>query len=179
MAILAFTGVFSMVNIVTASMLQGIGYANVSAFNLLWAAIVKLLLNIWWVPLYGINGAAASAVIAFLIASILNSFVLYKKVRFNIKLGHYIWRPALSLFCMVFILWIINVGIGERLGLLESGRIGAAVTALLAVVFGAIVYVLSLFWFRSISYEDLKRFPELYRKLSPVLRLIGLSKFKD
>lgn len=176
MAILAFTGVFSMINIVTASMLQGLGHAKISAIHLLWAAVVKILLNVWWIPLYGIQGAAASAVVSFMVASLLNVIVLMKKTNFTIDVGRYIWRPLWCLCVMLLVLAIILFGLGNGLGLLAYGRLGATVVALIAVIVGAVVYIASLFRFRAITGEDLEQFPGMHDKLSSLLSKVKFFK---
>lgn len=68
MALLSFTALGSAVNIIAASVLQGIGAVRAPALYLLLAAAVKAAGNVALVPRYGITGAAAAAVAAFALA---------------------------------------------------------------------------------------------------------------
>ncbi|UJF33116.1 putative polysaccharide biosynthesis protein [Paenibacillus hexagrammi] len=72
MAVLAFTALFSTLNAVTASVLQGAGAIRTPAKALLIATALKALGNVWLLPRWGIDGAALSAVIAYAAAAGLN-----------------------------------------------------------------------------------------------------------
>lgn len=168
MAILAFTAIFSCMNIVTASMLQGLGAAVAPAVSLLIAAIVKIALNIWWVPQWGIEGAASAAVITFAIASLLNWRALAKRVNMRLSLQVYLFKPLLALIVMGIALMIWLRG-GAWLSSLLSwdlhARSVATAISLSAVLCGALVFLLTVLRLGIIRVDELRQLPKFGPKL--------------
>src|SRR5690606_3971599 len=78
---------FGVVQIVSAAILQGLGAERAAAWHLLAAAAVKVALNVWLVPRWGIAGAAIAAVAAYAVAAGLNLARL-RRMRFV----HLPWR---------------------------------------------------------------------------------------
>ncbi|MFS1510843.1 putative polysaccharide biosynthesis protein [Chengkuizengella sp. SCS-71B] len=178
-SILSFTIVFSVLNIISTSILQGIGSPVIPAVNLLIAAIIKILLNVLFVAVWGIEGAALSTVLAFLVASILNLITLRRKTKFSFNLSNYLLKPVLSIFLMGVTIYLINVGFQFVFShvLMELGhRLNATVISLLSVFFGALVYLLSLFITTAISEDDLNHMPSLGNKIRTLLVKIKFRK---
>ncbi|WP_233454978.1 polysaccharide biosynthesis protein [Paenibacillus elgii] len=68
MAVLAFTALFSAMNIVAGSVLQGLGAVRAPVLYLLLAAAVKVAASVAIVPRYGIDGAAWASLAAYALA---------------------------------------------------------------------------------------------------------------
>ncbi|NBI30814.1 putative polysaccharide biosynthesis protein [Chengkuizengella marina] len=171
-SILSFTIVFSVLNIISTSILQGLGSPVIPAINLLIAAVVKVLLNVLFVAVWGIEGAALSTVIAFLIASILNLITLWRKTEFSLKWSNYLMKPILSIGLMGASIYFVNYGLHFVFSNFIMGlghRLNATVISLFSVTIGAMIYLFSLFITLTISEDDLKHMPSLGKKIRPFL----------
>ncbi len=177
MAILAFTALFSTLNIVSGSLLQGVGAVLVPAGNLLVAAAVKVSLNLVLMPVWGIEGAAVSAVIAFGAASLLNMVALRKHTGASFLMGKYIFRPGMAILLMVLSLYGLIYGSGWLLSVLSmdlSYRLTHTFIALIAVSGGALVFAGALFRMGAITQQDIEQVPSLSGRLLPMLKKLRL-----
>ncbi len=169
MVIIAFTAVFSTLNITSASVLQGIGAVKAPAVNLLAAAVLKFALNVWLLPLWGIRGGALATVLAFALASSLNLWVL--KLRdLKVLTGSDLLKPIWPVLGMSLSSAAIAAAL-LKLGALvfHSGRLIYAIAALAGVSGGAAVFVLLLFASGAVALRDLQSLPRIHRILSPFL----------
>ncbi|WP_082595582.1 putative polysaccharide biosynthesis protein [Paenibacillus sp. Soil750] len=170
MAVLAFTALFSTLNAVSASVLQGAGAIRTPANALLVAIVLKALGNIVLVPRWGIDGAALSAVIAYAAAAGLNLVQLRRSTGVRFALRPYAISPTLGVGLMGGGLAAL-----QGLAMLASAawhvpeRWSASAIALIGVASGAAVYALALLRSGSISREELRLMPELERKLAALL----------
>lgn len=78
------------------------GHPKYDLFSAAIAMIVNIILNIFLINIYGINGAAFATLIALLIRSILNLFLLYK----NLQIHPYN-KSYINLFLVMFFLILI------------------------------------------------------------------------
>lgn len=185
MMILAFTAIFSALNIVTAALLQGLGAVLIPAFSLLVAAVVKVSLNLIWVPIWGIEGAAAAAVLTYVVASMLNVIMLSRMIRLRFSMTSYIGKPMLSLLLMTVGIYGWMYGwqwLVKMLQLSSDGRWFNVWLALSSVVLGAGLFVMALFWTRAIGLRELKHVPSIGHKLTPLLykfKLISKDEGRD
>lgn len=170
MAVLAFTALFSTLNAVSASVLQGAGAIRTPAKALLVAIVLKALGNIVLLPRWGIDGAALSAVIAYAAAAGLNLVQLRRCTGARFALRPYAVSPALGVGLMGGCLAAL-----QGLAMLATAawhvpeRWSASAIAVIGVAGGAAVYALALLRSGSISREELRLMPELERKLAPLL----------
>lgn len=183
MAILAFTAIFSSLNIIAASILQGLGTAVIPAVSLLVAAIIKVGLNMMWIPQWGIEGAAVAAVITFIIASTLNVIAIKRHISITFSFKTYIVKPMIALFIMSVALWLWLKGcealgktLGKALELDLQSRSLATVTSLTAVALGALVYIIALLRLGAITAKELNYIPKVGTKLVPILQRLRLLK---
>lgn len=178
MAVLAFTALFSTLNAVSASVLQGAGAIRTPVKALLVAIVLKALGNVLLLPRWGIDGAALSAVIAYAAAAGLNLVQLRRSTGVRFALRPYAVSPALGVGLM-------GGGLAALQGLAMLAvaawhvpeRWSASAIALVGVAGGAAVYGLALLRSGSISREELRLMPELDRKLAPVLAKLRPTKF--
>ncbi|MEW9702458.1 oligosaccharide flippase family protein [Paenibacillus sp. SI8] len=170
MAMLAFTALFSTLNAVTASVLQGAGAIRTPAKALLVAIVLKALGNVWLMPRWGIDGAALSAVVAYAAAAGLNLVQLARCTGARFALRPYAVSPALAVAGMGVCLAALQLLARPALAAWHvPERLGYSAIALICVVGGAAVYAFVLLRSGSISREELRLMPELDRKLAPVL----------
>lgn len=179
MSILAFTAIFSSLNIITASILQGLGAVIIPVISLLCAAVVKVSLNFLWIPYWGIEGAAAAAVTTFIIASLLNMAAIRKYTSFSFTWGEYVMKPVIALAVMSASIWIWMEGwtrLAERLAVHSTDRWFATGIALSAVCMGALVFFLVLFRSGAIREKELNYIPGIGKKLIHVLKKFHIMK---
>ncbi|MDT2274901.1 polysaccharide biosynthesis protein [Paenibacillus larvae] len=175
MAILAFTAVFSMMNVVTSSLLQGAGALYAPALHLLAATLIKVAGNLWLMLRYGINGAAAAAVLAYAAAAGLNIVQLKRCTGAAFALRDFAARPIAAVAAMTasLPLWVYgSIALCTLLPMKE--RVIYTVAALVGVLGGTAVYALALFRFRVLTRSDLHSVPALEKKLAPILAKLNL-----
>lgn len=175
MAVLAFTALFSTLNAVTASVLQGAGAIRMPVLTLLVAIVLKALGNVLLMPRWGIDGAALSAVIAYAAAAGLNLVQLRRCTGVRFALRPYAVSSTLAVGLMGGCLAALQLlAMPAAAAWHVHERLSASAIALVCVVGGAAVYALALLRSSGISREELRLMPELDRKLAPVLaKLLG------
>ncbi|MCY9694887.1 putative polysaccharide biosynthesis protein [Paenibacillus alginolyticus] len=177
MAVLAFTALFSTLNAVSASVLQGAGAIRTPVKALLVAIVLKALGNVVLMPRWGIDGAALSAVIAYAAAAGLNLVQLRRCTGARFALRPYAVSPALGVGLMGGCLAALQLlAMPAAAAWHVPERLSASAIALVGVVGGAAVYALALLRSGSISCEELRLMPELDRKLAPVLAKLWPAK---
>lgn len=182
MMILAFTAVFSVMQIVSGAMLQGLGAERATVLHLLAAALVKVLLNLWLMPVWGIAGAAVSAVAAYAVAAALNVYRLRRLGFIRMPWRDYTWTPAV---CTLVLSLAALAVVGAAEPLLTqaapelSYRWRMTVIVLLAVAAGALAFALTLFKTGAVSAEELGAVPKLGNKLVSLLRKARLLRHRN
>lgn len=177
MAVLAFTALFSTLNAVSASVLQGAGAIRTPVKALLVAIVLKALGNVVLMPRWGIDGAALSAVIAYAAAAGLNLVQLRRCTGARFALRPYAVSPALGVGLMGGCLAALQLlAMPAAAAWHVPERLSASAIALVCVVGGAAVYALALLRSGGISREELRLMPELGRKLAPVLAKLWPAK---
>jgi O-antigen/teichoic acid export membrane protein len=177
MAVLAFTALFSTLNAVSASVLQGAGAIRTPVKALLVAIVLKALGNVVLMPRWGIDGAALSAVIAYAAAAGLNLVQLRRCTGARFALRPYAVSPALGVGLMGGCLAALQLlAMPAAAAWHVPERLSASAIALVCVVGGAAVYALALLRSGSIRREELRLMPELDRKLAPVLAKLWPTK---
>ncbi|MFH5186698.1 oligosaccharide flippase family protein [Paenibacillus sp. TAB 01] len=172
MAVLAFTALFSTLNIVASSVLQGLGAVKAPALYLLAAAALKIAANAALVPRWGIDGAAAAAVAAYALAGGLALAHALRAAGVRPAPGRAVIKPMLATGLMTLGLLAVTRGLPALLGALGlpvASRGTAVAVSLAGVAFGALVYALALLRTGAVSAEELERVPKLGGK---VLRLL-------
>ncbi|MGG1514633.1 polysaccharide biosynthesis protein [Paenibacillus oryzisoli] len=170
MAVLAFTALFSTLNAVSASVLQGVGALRTPTLALLVAIALKALGNVLLLPRWGIDGAALSAVVAYAAAAGLNLVQLRRCTGVRFALRPYAVSPALGVGLMGGCLAALQLlAMPAAAAWHVPLRWSASAIALISVAGGAAVYGLALLRSGSVSRAELQETPELARKLAPLL----------
>lgn len=173
MAIVAWTALFSSLNVVTAAILQGVSKERLPALHLLLAAALKVILNILLIPLLGIAGAAWSGVIAYAVAVILNMRAALHHTGAKIRMKQDVAKPLLSAAVMVGVILLLYGGfalLAWLLGADGGSRVWNTLLALTMIVVGAAVFGIAVLRSGAISEADLLLVPALHRRLTPLLR---------
>lgn len=153
LAILSFSILFSALAIVSATVLQGLGYTAAPAIFTLVGAVTKYVANIILIPELGARGAAVATVIALMMIAILNFVLLARVVCTSLIEWLALTRTVLScgmmvLFLMLYLFIVESIFPGVS-------RSGAAVEAIAGAVLGGLVYLISLVKFHVFKEEEL------------------------
>ncbi|HFC52962.1 MAG TPA: polysaccharide biosynthesis protein, partial [Gammaproteobacteria bacterium] len=73
---------------------------------MVWAALANLLLNLWWIPLYGLAGAASATVVAYCLGAYL-SWRLGRKVFALPSPPEDVWKILFACGVMALALWAV------------------------------------------------------------------------
>lgn len=79
--VLAVLVLFGSLALTYSSLLQGLGRMKTPAVMVLLGFVVKVFLNIWLIPMYGITGGAISSVTAIMVVWGGNALLLYRTIR--------------------------------------------------------------------------------------------------
>lgn len=152
--VMAFGVIFLSTVQTLTGVLQGLGRPMIPVVNLFIGAIVKVILTYTLTGVESINvkGAAMGTVAAYIIASSLNIIAVKRitGVKFDFMLTYV--KPVASALVMSAAVWI-----SYRI---LFGFFGNALSTMLAVMIGAVVYCAMLFVTRSIKKEELKSLPK-------------------
>lgn len=144
--LLSWTTLSSCMLAVQAPLLQASGIRRLPIVLLVFAACSKALLNIWFVPRWGIDGAAVAAIISLTIPAIIGSLALiqvnraYKAKKSTLEALRSFFVTLLALLLMVC---SINI-IGEVFTYVWPAewhvRLSQTIVTLLSVMVGAVVF---------------------------------------
>ncbi len=162
MAVIGASVIFSVMNIVSASLLQGMGAPLWPALHLLAAVLVKVGLNLWWVPHYGILGSAAAAVVAFALAMVLNQWTVRRLMHARMYVDRYWLRPLLAWLGMGASLWLLQEGMSWLTGSMAMpNRLEAGLHTLILVPAGMTVFIILALRTGAIEWSELEQVPKL------------------
>lgn len=174
LSILALTGIFSTLGSTSTGIMQGYGRLYLPIVFMLIGFCSKIIGNWLLVPVYGINGAAITNVMAYGIAAIGNLWVIKKEFGISIFSGK--WKGLIaSLAMMAFSAAIAVVTLLQLTGWLPE-RMAMSITAICSVLIGAFVYIWSSIRFGLVTISDLAAVPKLKRKWAPFIERWGLHR---
>ncbi|MGD8192534.1 putative polysaccharide biosynthesis protein [Brevibacillus ginsengisoli] len=174
LAIQAFTIVFATLGIATSGILQGLGLVMHPARHLAYGVLVKLVLNLALIPVWGISGAAVATVVAYVVPMVCNlrSIVKHTSVRMNKK--QTVTKPVFAVLIMSVVVLLVE-GLTSSIfrGTIGSERLFETVVALITIAFGGVSYLLALLWAGGLTSADLRFLPKGQR-LIPLLQRVKL-----
>ncbi|WP_019123156.1 putative polysaccharide biosynthesis protein [Brevibacillus massiliensis] len=178
LAIQAFTILFATLSIATSGILQGLGKVVLPARHLFFGVLAKLLLNLAFVPLWGISGAALATVIAYLLAMSLNFKAILRYTGAKLRMRQIFGKPFLSTVLMSVIVLFVEKGLYAVLagGANTDGRLIQTVVALGAVSAGLAAYAVALLVTGGLTRSDMRFLPKGERLASLLTRLKLLRK---
>lgn len=142
----------SMVQALTG-ILQGIRRQMIPVRNLLIGAVVKVILSFFLVAVPSLNicGAAWGTVAAYAVAFVLDLVAVrhYTAMSFSLSLTY--GKPLLSSLIMGLAAWLVYHGVHHFAG--------NAVSVLVAILAGVVVYVVVVLSVRAITEEEIRKLP--------------------
>ena len=151
--IAAWTVMFSVIAQTAYGGLHGIGKMLVPGICLVFGVIVKYIMNVTLIPVFGETMAVLSTVIYQVVAASLAVILLFRYLKEKIEIGDIFLKPALS----AGIMGVIAV-FGHKLLLLvtHSNTLATIVT----IIISAVVYVVLLILFRSLNESEIEELPK-------------------
>ncbi|UOF91819.1 polysaccharide biosynthesis protein [Fodinisporobacter ferrooxydans] len=174
-AIMSLGILFSTVQVTSSAVLQGLGNVYIPVANMMFGAVVKYVLNVILVPLYGINGAAWATVLSYFVACMLNLWSVYHRTHISFDLKAWLIRPSLSVFFMGVAVFAALRQFGPFVWTLElSNRMASSVLTVTTILIGIAVYGIGLFATGSVSRREVESVPRLGPGLARFCSRIGL-----
>lgn len=148
---------------ITTGMLQGCGHMRIPMYAALVGAGVKVILNSILIPIPGINvlGAVISTIVCYMVASGIDLFMLMRIMgrgaRIDLK-GLFL-KPILASVVMGFVCFSVYYLFYFSLVGVFGVLLANAVACIIAVVLGALSYLIYMVMINGIDEEDLAVFP--------------------
>lgn len=108
--------------------------------SLIICLVLKVLLNIQLVPIYGTMGASISTVGALLAMLIILWKCLPKEVRISVGQKGFLWKLFTCCGVMVAVVYLISFGLASS-PIAEMGRMGDLLIAMIGIVVGASLFL--------------------------------------
>jgi O-antigen/teichoic acid export membrane protein len=154
LAIIGFSSVFTSLTVLGTGILQGMNLSSQAAFIIVIGVVLKVLFNIFFINLYGLDGAAISTLIVYIVLFLLNSFYIYKKLPFKA-----IKNDTIKMI-------VSSITMGALLGIptlyfsIETwSRLEALLYVIVAIVIGSAFYFIQLFFMNAVDKNELKKLP--------------------
>lgn len=154
LALTTITMIFVSLNYVVNGGLYGFGKIYIPAIALAVGGIIKLVLNILLIsnPKVNIYGATISSIVCQGLSFWVCMHYLNKNIKLKIELGNYIIKPIIASIIMGMIAFIIYT-------LMNKIGAGNAISTIIAIIVGIIVYVLSVLLMKTLKKEDIYMIP--------------------
>lgn len=159
LAIINLSSVFTSLTIIGTGILQGMNAPRTGAFIILGGVLLKVFSNIFFIQLYGLDGAAYATLLVYFVLFVVNSIFIYRKIRVTI----------LGIDSVKFILSSILMGVVVGLPTLwfdvaSWTRLWAMGYLAVSIIIGAAIYFALLWMMKAIDRQDLKKIPIIGKK---------------
>jgi stage V sporulation protein B len=140
---------FFIVAVINMNIISGIGKPKEVTKIVIAAAVVNLILNIIFIPIYGINGAAFATTISYLLALLISTrkVTTYMNIQFPIKQ----WLKT-ALAAAIFVAILISIAMLNINPWLEMP---------LAVITAAIAYIIITYALKLVNIAEIKHYIKL------------------
>ena len=143
---------FSVLSQTVTGALQGIGKLAVPGLALLGGTVIKYVLNVVFIPIYGEVVPAVTSIIYSATAFIISSAVLYKALKVSMPLKEVIVKPLITSALMG-----LSVFLSYKLFILL--KLGNTISTLFSIVIGVGVYAILVILLRVLSEEEIQQLP--------------------
>ncbi|WP_349408653.1 polysaccharide biosynthesis protein [Pseudalkalibacillus sp. SCS-8] len=154
LAIINLSAVFTALTVLGTGILQGLDRAKMAAIIITVGAIVKVGLNIAFIQVWGLTGAAVSTLVIYILLFGANSFFIYKYTNVKFYSKETIVHAGSS------ILMGIVIGLPTLFLDIEGwSRLSALGYSLISIIIGGLIYFVCIIRFKGISNEELRSIP--------------------
>ena len=173
--VMALATVFASVQTTVAAVLQGAGWVYLPVVNLLFAGVVKLVSNLYLVPRFGIQGAAAATVLSYAAATFLNFWAMRRTLGERMQWWRWVLQPALATFVMSSVIFAL-LKQWERWSTCAGSRVETALVTAILVGVGMVVYAVALLATGALSEREVRSVPKVGPQLVLWFQRLGLLK---
>ena len=169
LAVMGMAIVFTAVFLTSSAILHGLNKVHVTVIHVNIGILVKLILNVFLIPITGTLGAAIATVAACAVCAILNLISLQRQeVLRGISLvkGSKVVISLVALGSVTFLWQKVSFTILDEL---IYSRIGNTLVALSSVVIGVTIFVVCIILSKLFSNEELEHIPKI-RKLAAFMQ---------
>ncbi|WP_174734822.1 putative polysaccharide biosynthesis protein [Mesobacillus harenae] len=159
LAVLCFVILGGSAVMTLTSILQGLGSILYPAAMVLIAFVLKLLLNLVFVPWLGTMGSAISSVLSCFLVLVLLGIKLRVKIKVSLLSPLYLVKVAGSALLMVSFLFIYQNYTEFFYSLLVNDRLASAFQSISAAIFGGFIYIFALLRTSALSKKELSMLP--------------------
>jgi stage V sporulation protein B len=159
---LAVAVVFVALVSVSNAVLQAYGKVYFPVVNMLCGGIVKVLMNYFLIPVWGIDAAPVATTVCYGVIALLNIICIIGILKVKLSAVYMVIKPvSASLIMGAAVVLIYNV----------LGRIlpGSRIATMAAIGLGALVYVVALLVVRCLKKEDVLNLPK-GKKLAEIMQ---------
>jgi len=161
----------------TSGVLQGLGRTSLPVRNLMFGAIVKVIISyiLTGIPAIGIKGAAIGSVFGFYVASGLNFREVKKYLDMRISYRELLAKPVASVLAMIISVWLTFQFLTYLFSSSAlSERVVLTLKTLGSISIGAVVYLVVLLLLGAVGLSDLELLSMENSKAAVILRRVGL-----
>ncbi|GEL78656.1 putative polysaccharide biosynthesis protein [Tenuibacillus multivorans] len=154
LAILNVSSVFTSIVVVSIGIMQGINWAGRAALVVLGSMVVKTVLNVVLIQQFGLDGAAMSTLVVYLILMTATFVFIYRAVPFKVM--------DLNVVKIMFSSIVMGALIGLPtlyMNIASWTRLEAMGYVVAAILVGAALYAVQIFVYKAIGRDLLAQFP--------------------
>ncbi|TYR76004.1 polysaccharide biosynthesis protein [Rossellomorea vietnamensis] len=160
LAIIGFSSVFTSLTVLGTGILQGMNLAGQAAILIVAGVTIKIFSNIFLINIWGLEGAALSTLLVYMLLFILNSYFINRKIKFSFGNSNTV-KIIISSVVMGLV-----IGLPTLLFEIENWtRMIALVYVLAAIIAGGVLYALQLILYKAISKKELLNLPIIGKML--------------
>jgi len=153
--ILAASTFFLSLAVTTSGVLQGMGKQFYPAFYLLIGMIVKVVGNVGLVGVWGIQGAAYSTLLSYLVISGLCIWTIYQTLQKNMEIGQE-WIRWIKPSVLMTVVLVALIFYFPELALDHISRIQSLFHMSILIAAGILSYVAGLILFKIVTWKEIK-----------------------
>ena len=161
LAVINFSAVFTSLTLLGTGILQGLNLARLGAFIILGGVVIKVLANLLFISRFGLEGAAYSTLLVYVVIFIANTVFIYRKLKFTF-LTPAIVKMVIASLVMAAVIGLPTVTIFDAA---SWSRLVALLYVLVAIGVGAIIYFAILWFTKAINNSDLRKLPVIGKKI--------------
>jgi polysaccharide transporter, PST family len=168
LTIMAFSILFISITLTNSAILQGLGYITYPAIAVIIGIMIKWILNLVFIPSWGINGAAISTLMSVVVITIITSLVLYKRLNYRRIIEHTNYAKIIGIGVLMY-LFLKGYEVVFFHFFVESGsRLLGTIFAISSVFIGATLFFLLTFILKIFDKKEFAQLPigkKEYKKL--------------
>lgn len=138
---------------VSNSILQAYGRVYYPVVNMLVGGVVKVLMNYFLIPVWGIDAAPIATTVCYGTIALLNLGCILFKLKIKINFNYMILKPLVAAV-------IMGAGVVLVYGFMDRVLPGSRLVTIAAIGIGAIIYFFALIFVKGIRREDVQNLPK-------------------